>query len=196
MCPHQRMLIGLVGRRGTGKDTIAHHLVASYNFRNRKFAGPLKDALKSLFCLTDAHVEGPLKEIIHPMWGVSPRAMMQFFGTNVMQSKLQELLPHIGREHAVQRLLMEMDTDMYSGENTNTVVSDVRFQHELDALLKRGAVIVQVKRTVNMVQDTIIDAHESEAGVDDLFSHVQIENNGSLECLLLKVDQLISEIFT
>lgn len=91
---------------------------------------------------------------------------------------------------------MEMDADMYSGDNTNTVVSDVRFQHELDALLKRGAIIVQVKRTGNRVHDAIIDAHESESGVDELFSHVQIENNGSLECLLLRVDQLISEIFT
>lgn len=190
------MLIGLVGRRGTGKDTIAHHLVTQYNFRNRKFAGPLKEALKVLFCLNDAHIEGPLKEVVHPMWGVSPRAMMQFFGTNIMQTHIQELLPHIGREHAVQRLLMEMDADIHSGINANTVVSDVRFQHELDALLKRGAVIVQIKRTGLRVYDAIIDAHESESGVDELFSHIQIENSGSLEGLLLRVDQLVSEIFT
>lgn len=188
------MLIGLVGRRGTGKDTVARHLVASYNFTHRKFSRPLKNALKALFGLTDKHVEGELKEVNHPVWGVSPRKMMQFFGTFIMQTQLRALMPDIGKEHAVQRLMMDLDADPTSA-NKNTVISDVRFQHEVDALLKRGAVLIFLHRSDHLLRDQVTDAHESEAGVDDLFSHLQINNDSSVEMLLSKVDELITKLF-
>lgn len=185
------MLIGLVGRRGTGKDTIANHLVCRHGFRHRKFSGPLKEALKALFGLTDEHMEGVLKEIPHPLWGVSPRMMMQFFGTDVMQTHIQELIPRLGKGHAVQRLLMEMNLDLES--KTDTVVSDVRFQHEVDALLSRGALLIRVKRIGHLQHHEVVDAHESEAGVDMLFSNVEVCNDGTLESLLRSVDCLVEK---
>lgn len=182
------MLIGLVGRRGTGKDTIANHLVTSHCFRNRKFSAPLKEALKALFGLTDEHIEGPLKEIVHPLWGVSPRSMMQFFGTEIMQNRLQDLIPCIGRSHAVHRMMMDIEEDNDTGR---IVISDVRFQHEVDALLERGAFLVRVTREGHVVRDGTVDMHESEAGVDELFTHAEIKNDEGLITLLHRVECLI-----
>lgn len=187
------MLIGLIGRRGTGKDTIANHLVTTYAFRSRKFSAPLKDALKALFGLTDAHMEGPLKEVAHPVWGVSPRCIMQYFGTDIMQGRLQDFMPHVGRDHAIIRMRMDGGMEVGDPSRVDTVVSDVRFQHEVDALLERGALLVRVRRAGHLWRDGLIDLHESEVGVDSLFSHVEILNDAGFGRLLERVDRVVLE---
>lgn len=184
------MIVGLVGRRGVGKDTVADHLCERYGFVNLKFAGPLKEAIKALFGLTSDHVDGPLKEVVLPAWGVSPRRLMQFFGTEVMQMKLQELLPHVGTSHAVRRLQAELDR---MGPVAHVVVSDVRFTHEVDALLARDALIVEIRRHCSGPSSpgSEVDAHVSEAGVDRLFSHLQLSNDGTIDQLLAGVDRFV-----
>lgn len=179
------MIIGLVGRRGSGKDTLADHLVANHGYTHLKFARPLKDAIGALFDLSIDHLEGSLKEEIHPLWGVSPRALMQFFGTEIMQNRLNELMPDIGSTHAVKRLFMTMD----KVESELTVVSDVRFTHEVDALLARGALIIRVDRGSD--RTSLTDDHISESGVDGLFSHATVDNNGSLESSYASLDLLL-----
>lgn len=182
------MLIGLVGRRGTGKDTVADYLAERYSFHNRKFAGPLKEALASLFGLSHEHLEGALKEVPHPKWGVSPRAMMQFFGTEVMQTHMQRLIPHMGNHHAVHRLFMDLDAATHE---ENVVVSDVRFPHEVAALRARGALIVRVARDLPSREECGVDNHVSETGVDDLQTDAVLDNNRTLEELYRAVDTLI-----
>ena len=43
------LLIGLVGRKRHGKDTVADYLTQKYNFTKDSFASPLKKTLKELF---------------------------------------------------------------------------------------------------------------------------------------------------
>lgn len=181
------MIIGLIGRRGSGKDTLADHLVATRGFKNRKFAGPLKDAVKVLFDLDDEHMEGVHKEQTHPLWGVSPRVMMQFFGTEIMQKQIQTIMPDLGFRHAITRMFMAIDRDT---SHASTVVSDVRFAHEVEALLSRGALIIHVKRDVERSSPS--DTHVSESGIDDLFSHHVIDNNGLLQTSFDNLESLIS----
>ncbi len=57
------MLIGLHGKKGHGKSTIAAHLVAQHGFLRLRFAGPLKECLcAQLFGMTEAQTDGFLKE--------------------------------------------------------------------------------------------------------------------------------------
>lgn len=178
------VLVGLVGRRGAGKDTIADHLVASYGFVNLKFAAPLKAALMPLFGLTHEHVEGRLKDEVHPAWGVTPRAMMQFFGTDVLQGQgMQQLVPGIGRDFAVRRMFVDGQVQ------GDVVISDVRFPHEVDAIRSRGGFVLRVRRNWTRA-NAATDEHVSESGVDALFSHAELDNDGDVAELLAKVDRV------
>ena len=46
------MIIGLTGKKESGKDTAGDYLVKYYKFKKDSFARPLKDACKILFHLT------------------------------------------------------------------------------------------------------------------------------------------------
>ena len=46
-------LIGLLGRKQSGKDTLGNYLVDKYNYKRYAFADPIKDILKIMFDLSD-----------------------------------------------------------------------------------------------------------------------------------------------
>lgn len=173
------MIIGIAGRKRSGKDTIANYLRDRHGYIVRKFAAPLKEALKSLFALSDEQVEGNQKEDADPRWGVSPRQLMQFFGTEVMQHKAQELLPEIQKSFAVKRMFID---DLPK----KTVISDVRFKHEADELKKRGALLIKVVRGI----PNSSNEHPSETEVDNLECDLVIQNNGTLEDLYAQVNEI------
>lgn len=182
-------LIGLVGRRGAGKDLVAGYLVRTHGFRHVKFATALKQALHHLFQWDESHTDGPKKETVDPRWGVSPRQMMQFFGTEVLQHKLGEAIPGLGRTHAVRRLFL----DWAEPTTERLVISDCRFQHEVDEIKRRDGLIVKLIRDRDEDdRDAVLDAHESEANVDTLTGvDVVIENDGDVEDLFDEVENHI-----
>ena len=47
------MIIGIIGQKGTGKDTVADYIVKSNDFKKISYAEPLKKICKELFDLTD-----------------------------------------------------------------------------------------------------------------------------------------------
>jgi len=87
-------IIGLIGIKRSGKDTFADYIVEKYGYEKYSFAGPLKDACKIMFCLNNEQIDGNLKEVIDPRFGISPRHMFQFMGTEVMR----ELFPKISEK--------------------------------------------------------------------------------------------------
>ena len=90
-------VVAICGTRGSGKDSVAAILSQEAGFVNHKLARPLKDAMRGLFSLDAAHVDGELKDVVHPAWGVTPRVLMQWFGTEVMQHELVKVVPSVGR---------------------------------------------------------------------------------------------------
>ena len=91
-------IVAICGPKGAGKDALADHLVSVYGYEKIKFADVLKDAVGILFGFTREQMDdGDLKEVVDIRWGVTPRKVLQFFGTEVMQYKLQELMPNMDR---------------------------------------------------------------------------------------------------
>lgn len=123
-------IILLCGYKSSGKDTFANHLEEEHGFKHFKISKPLKDALKILFNFTEAHLEGDLKEIVDKDLKTTPREVMKFVGTNMFQYKIQELLPNIGRNFWVNKLVKELE----SSKEKNIVISDLRFIHEYETL--------------------------------------------------------------
>ena len=92
-------LIGIVGNAGHGKDTVADYLVNNYNFKKLSFATPLKQVCAIVFGLTDKEMNHEKETPMARWFGLTPRKIFQFVGTDLFRNKLQYLDVQIGRAH-------------------------------------------------------------------------------------------------
>jgi hypothetical protein len=180
------MIIGVLGKKRSGKDTISDYLINKYNFTKYGMAHPLKDALMHIFGWSYDQVYNNAKDSIDPNWGVSPREVMQLIGTEVFQYYLPEKLEPLqkfGRSFWVNRF------EIWRKENRrkNVIISDVRFQHEVDRINELGGVIWRVTRPS---ADGVLDLHPSEKEMDEVKGvKCIIENNGTIDELYKKIDR-------
>jgi dephospho-CoA kinase len=180
-----RLVVCVCGAMHSGKDVLANRLVGRHGFTALKLAKPLKDSLKVLFDLSDSEVDGPEKDVVSPRWGVAPRKLLQYFGTEVLQMDIQKVVPGIGRTFFAERLATEIAK---SDATTNIVVSDVRFLHEVQVLRHRfphQVVVIRVNRP--SLQST--ETHVSETEFKTLDADWEVDNDGSLEDFEGKIDQ-------
>ena len=98
------ILVGLLAKKRYGKDTVADFLVEKYGFIKISLADPLKDATKVLFGFTDDQLYGDKKEIIDEYWGVSPRQVFQYLGTDVFRNDFKRIAPHLNDNFWVKSL--------------------------------------------------------------------------------------------
>jgi hypothetical protein len=57
-----KLVIGIVGNIGSGKDTIAHYLTQFHDFNQLSFASSLKDAVANVFGWDREQLEGRTQE--------------------------------------------------------------------------------------------------------------------------------------
>ena len=128
-------IIAICGAKRSGKDVLCKYLTKKYEYKKLYFAEPLKKAVKELFNFTDIQVgideenaNGDEKDNIDERWGISPRKALQYFGTEIMQYKINELIPNANRGFFADILLSQIV------ENEKYVISDLRFLHEYDKI--------------------------------------------------------------
>jgi hypothetical protein len=174
------MIIGLVGQKSSGKSTLARMLVKHRGYRRVPFAGPLKAMLIAFLVaqgcsVTEAtrYVDGDWKEVLNPyLNGRTTRYAMQTLGTEW------------GRELISPTLWV--DSWCRSLDDRDTVVDDVRFANEVDAIRERGGVLVRVARPGQPAAD---DAHASETELRGLRVDFMIVNGGEKESMLALLDE-------
>lgn len=179
------MIIGITGKKQSGKDTIANYLVNKYNFEKISFADPLKSACRELFLFDDDQLYGDKKEEIDEFFNVTPRKTMQFIGTEVFRNYINNLLPDIKDNFWV----CLMEKQIMNNKNL-IVIPDVRFQNELDLIKKYNGVIIKVDKISN-----IIDDHISESNNVENVDHV-IDNNNTKEKLYENIDVILNNYKT
>lgn len=153
-------LIGLLGRKGAGKDTAAE-LLLSRGYQNVKFAGALKDMCRAALAYQgvaadtiERMIEGDLKEVPTPhLGGKTPRFAMQTLGTEWGRDLIE-------KDFWVQ-------TAINRAGDHRTVVTDVRFPNEMQAIVSAGGVVIGI--TADWIVPTAGE-HESEALIDDLIA--------------------------
>ena len=89
------MIIGIIGKKRSGKDTIGDYLTKYYGFTSYSFANPIKLASKHLFGFTDDQLYGDLKDEIDYNWGVTPRTVFQIIGTEIFQQDMLRRIPEL-----------------------------------------------------------------------------------------------------
>ena len=180
------MLIGVLGLKRSGKDTTADYIVKNYQFQKLTFAEPLKEACRILFNFDEEQLYGSTKEDIDSRWGVSPRTVYQYIGTEIFRNNIQNIMPDIKNNFWVK-----LTIDNYNkNKNKNTIISDVRFKNEIDAIRGEGGIIIKIIRPEN----TNKDEHESEKNIMNLKGNYEIINDGTLEDLYRKIDIVLQNI--
>lgn len=171
------MLIGITGKRGSGKSTAAKSL-KRLGFFEVSFAEPLKEATKIIFGLTDEEVYGDykIKETVIPELGVSPRKILQKFGTEVMREFIHVALPEL--KITKGEIWVEAFKKLYLNTwvQGNYVVSDVRYLNEAKAIRELGGIILRIERPALKLEKS---DHASEMEMDKIIpDHVIVGKEG------------------
>jgi Deoxynucleotide monophosphate kinase len=183
------MIIGLTGLKGSGKDTIAAHLIKSYGFERRAFADKLKESAAALLKLDPSHFEvlknspdilfaiGSFKQdgMFEMIVNQSTREFLQRYGTESHRDVF-------GQDFWVNQLL-PMD-GFYT--DRNIVITDVRFVNEAERIHALKGYVVRVVRT--LFND---DAHTSEQEQLQIKSDYELDNTGYLYELPKKIDLMM-----
>jgi dephospho-CoA kinase len=190
-CPK---IIAICGLKRSGKDTIADYLCSTYGYTKVKIANPLKQSLKVMFGFTDEQLESDRKDVIDERWGVEPRKIMQFMGTEVMQYKLQEIMPDIGRRFWIKNLIEEHIKCM--SNNSLLVIPDLRFKHEYNMLMSYNTVFWRVDRITDIDNASHpCDIHVSEQEYLDI-PVSYIYKNKDRKNLYKQIDEILNNIQT
>jgi hypothetical protein len=181
------MILGIVGKKRSGKDEVADYLIDQFGFTRYKFADPIKTSVAEIFLWDDEWVNGKYKETIDPRWNISPRQAQQAMGTELFRQRLQEILPLfkelIGSDIWVKRFQYWYDSFT---EKPNVVISDVRFLNEANTIKSMGGHIIKLERE-GLIS---IDTHSSEMEIDSIVPDSVIYNDSTIAGLQSKIGML------
>jgi len=212
------MIIGITGFISSGKDTAANYFVAQHGFKRDSFAGALKDAVASVFGWDRELLEGLTpeariwREQVDPWWSsrlkmsnLTPRWVLQYWGTDVCRFGFHDDIWIAALENRLRH------------RNGHTVISDVRFPNEIQAIRNAGGIIIWVKRgpmpewyecaleenstpwdsqwlledAGQLMPQRYPQIHQSEwAWVGSVFDY-ELENNGTVDELYSKLSNLL-----
>lgn len=203
--PNGIQLIGISGHAGSGKDELAKLIYSTYTETySERFADPLKEACAHAFGmpLSDFH-SSEYKEISDPYWGVSPRMIAQFIGSELFRDHVWRLLPNDQNDFWVRRMWGKLsglqrhqdDGDYEVGDTV--VIPDVRFQNEIDFITDNDGVHIHLIRE-GADGKVGLENHQSESQNFSLAggNTYVIKNDGTLEDLFERVKSLLSEKLT
>ena len=188
--PKKQAIIAFTGKRGSGKDTCAEHLINLYQseqwsaIQRINFSDRLKSTVREIFGFTHAQLNDPiLKNKVVDCWPFqSPRTVMQKFATEGVRTIWPDLW--------VQCWLRDVKSVLKL--NWSVVVTDLRFPNEREMLNEVAAgagaqlLVVHVERPSVKVTDN----HESEIHAGRLSHNVVIVNDGDIEDLYYRMTAL------
>lgn len=191
-----RHVIALTGPKGSGKDTVADII-------QRQYAHQYYAVQRIAFA-------DPIKKVIQHIFDLNPHSLDQydlFKRTNLTYQLPGHLTHSVEGRHVVREIGMLMrgyDEDQFvryvtSQINSAThdkerisVVTDMRFENEYQAMRQLGAKVVKIVRP-----DHHYDGHATEQGFNDDAVDYVIHNTGSFinlqNSVIEMVDQFIEE---
>lgn len=160
-----KIIIGLCGRAGSGKDTFANAVEGEKEVF--AFVKPLKDAAAALFALSHEQLYDPLlKEVVVDDWGKSPREILQWMGTDIIRNQLDATF-----------FIKHMQRRINQSTKKLIIITDVRFPNEAMLIKSLGGTIIHINRDSANTPIT----HASEQPIPIELIDVSICNNGTKE---------------
>ncbi len=208
------MILGVTGRIGSGKDTIADYLCTFHGFKRVSFAASLKDAVAAVFNWDRELLEGSTKssrewrEQIDEWWSerlgmkITPRWVLQYWGTDVLRNNFHSDIWVASVENKLRTT------------KDNIVITDCRFANEVEAIKRAGGTTCRVERgeepdwykyaidynkgpnhvgwSIGKSHLDKLKIHASEYSSVGLDYDYQIDNNGTIDELHNQIKSIIN----
>lgn len=174
-------LVGMIGRKRTGKDTVAGVLATEFGFEKAAFADPLREVVEAIDPIVDyrtSYKTGP--GVIVPVRYSEAVRVRTYEGAKDAYPEVRQVLQRLGTDG-----IRKLDSDFWvrialgriDARTTPLVLTDVRFPNEAETIVDRGGWIVRVLRDGTKTDGE----HVSESALDDYPEDFTISNNGTLE---------------
>jgi hypothetical protein len=170
-------IIGLAGKARTGKNTVARMIIERKGGYEYALASPICRMLAQIGI--DPHDEywASHKEDKIPVLGKSPRELMQTLGTDW------------GRKLVSPRLWTILAFKEFQESGPGMIVTDIRFEDEARFVREHSGVIIHIERD----GAPKVREHVSEAGIKRQPGDFLLLNNGTLDDLVIAVEELMNE---
>jgi hypothetical protein len=183
------VLIGLVGKKGSGKDTLKDYITKNNNnLVSYAFADPLKEICGILFQLNHEQLYGHqnIKEKKIDELNVSPRILLQRIGTNLFRKQLLNVLPEMKDVLKDDSIWIFAFKRWYqNNKHKDVIVSDVRFENEAECIRDMGGILIYIDRYLETD-----DEHESEKNIEKIKCDYVIKNKSTIIDLYKNFDNL------
>ena len=184
----KNLIIGLVGKARSGKDTVGQMLVRQHGFVRDALADDLKIAALALDPWIRRQDQSFLRlsELIEQVGWESAKANPE------VRTLLQRLGTEAGwRMHGQNLWTDRVEARIKAEPNTDRVITDIRMPHEADWLHDVGGILMRITRPDHQGTTGANSRHESETGVDAMAVDIEVFNDGSLADLETKVNRLV-----
>lgn len=176
------MIIGLTGKKQSGKSTVATHLARVHGFERVNFKDALCEEVLERFPTVLELLADSCNMTIPQLFTEKPpfmRVLLQNYGTEVRRGDDPDYWTRKWKERALDHV-----------QPAQIVVDDVRFQNEAEAVRDLGGIIVRItRRTVDLTEP---DYHQSETEMDSIEADYTIEaRDGELYNLYHAIDELV-----
>ena len=184
------MIIGLCGKKGSGKSTAATYLKEKYGTNRVNFKDALVTEIKQNFNpLLNAMIEllekqdydGNCALTIDQLFDKKPpviRTLMQCYGTEVRRADNENYWKN-------KWIVSTME------KGGRIVCDDVRFLNEADAVKSVGGFIIKIEREGLVSNDT----HKSETEMDSInYDYVISVPDGAVDILHNKLDEIMEKV--
>jgi hypothetical protein len=183
------VIVGLVGKKSSGKDTAGAFLVDDHGFIRHSFADALKQSAAALFDVpvetwdelknneaahVTLHGPGISNSGVVPWAALTVREFLQRYGTEAHRDVFGgDFWVKVARAAMLKTLMQGGDDPMHA---PSIVVTDVRFPEEAQTIRDLGGMIVRVVRPEVEVGDT----HASEVVQESIEANFELWNGGTI----------------
>lgn len=184
------IVLGIMGKKQSGKDTFAARLVSEHGYTRLAFADALKESLLELDPIVDATVDtstyGDEQVVLYRL----SDAVSEFGWDQVKEDfpEVRSLLQRHGvamRNHVGEDVWVDAVARKIRRISGPVVVTDVRFPNEADLIEETfGGVLARIVRPGLVSTDT----HISETALDGRTAHVVVTNSATVAYLHREAD--------